>query len=340
MLFRSWSPGGHTIHTGPNPPDPFLRKVQSRQDNLDARMDSMDSTLAAATTVQQQMLHTLEQMSLSLKRLNVGHSSARIPSEAPIARRLEHLEATNNALFVVVNGLRESSGSRTASAPPVIQGPSISSGGEILVGEQDPSPPPLLIRLPARPSYAPERRIVAEVQTSPSLGTAPLLYPRTTVAVQTSPSYLPLHLAQEVQTSFEEPARSTEGIGIQVPSNPSSPPRTRLDMEIQTQISLPGQSEFPIFSSVSSPFPVGAGHVTPYSTNAGTSLETLGSRSTGFANLSPLTSLSALDVLPTFSSQPIPASDVQFESPQNESPAPALPALRRSARAGRGGKQL
>jgi hypothetical protein len=262
-----WSSGGHTIHANPNPPNPFLQKVQSRQDDLEARMDSLDLALAAGTTMQQEMLCTLEQMSLSLKRLNVDRSLTHSPAEAPITRRLQHLEATNNMLFAAVNGLQESSGSQTGSAPPAIQGPSILNIAESLTVQRDASPAPLHIRLPARPSYAPEGQIMAEVRTTPSLAASLPLHPRPTVAVQTSPSYLPLHLAQEVQTSFNKPAISTEAIGIQVPSNPSSLPRTRLDMEIQMQISLPGQSEFLAFASVPSPFPVRAGHVTPYSIN-------------------------------------------------------------------------
>ena len=319
-----WITGGRKVHDGPNPPNPVIRRLQLQQEKMETRLDLIDSHFNASTVVQQQMLEALERMSLSLQRLERGPSSNNAPAAVPITRRLQHLEATNNALFAAVNGMRESSGSRSSSTSPAVPSrPSLATGHEA-------SPPPL----PLPPRISPGHRVVAEVQTSPLSPDATMLpdfstSPRFAVAVQTSPPLLPVHLMQEVQTEIEELTIPMETVAIQVPSTPPPPPPVRLDVEIQTTIALPGQTEIPVHVPVTIP--------NSFTLSQGTNVETEWSQSVLLGTSSPLTSLSAFDLPPSLTPQPMPASQDWSESVPSDSPVPVQPALRRSTRAARGG---
>jgi hypothetical protein len=69
----------------------------------------------------------------------------------------------------------------------------------------------------------------------------------------------------------------------------------------------------------------------------GTNVETEWSQSVVLGTLSPLTSLSAFDLHPSLTPQPMPASQDWSESVPSDSLVPVQPALRCSTRAARGG---
>lgn len=321
-----WITGGRKVHAGPSPPEPTIRQLQSNQAKMETRLDVIDSHFASSTAIQQQMLEALQRMSLSLQRLDARPSSTGpSPSNAspavPLARRLQHLEASNNALFSAVDGLRRSSGSRSDSTPPNIRPPLPSTAGESLGPGRVSSPPPLRIR----PRLTPDRRVVAEVQTSPLPADMPMIVdiPTSAIGVQTSPPLSPVRLAQGMQTDFANIFIPTTSVAVQMPSTPSPPHGIRLDVEIQTGISPPGSIDVTVNSPVVPPRPS-----TP---DQATQVERDGSHSGGFG-LSPLTSLSAFDLLPPSSSLLVSHSQESSASP---SPAPSIPAqraLRRSTR--------
>jgi len=74
-----------------------------------------------------------------------------------------------------------------------------------------------------------------------------------------------------------------------------------------------------------------------FTLSQGTNVETEWSQSVVLGTSSPLTSLSAFDLHPSLTPQPMPASQDWSESVPSDSPVPVQPALRRSTRAARGG---
>ena len=303
-----WIAGGRKVHAGPSPPEPVIRQLQSQQAKMETRLDVIDSHFATSTAIQQQMLEALQRMSLSLQRLDARPSSSapsptNAPQAVPVTRRLQHLEASNNALFAAVNGLRESSGSQSDSTPPNVCPPLPSTTGESLGPSRVPSLPPLRIR----PRLTPDRRVVAEVQTSP-LPDTPMIVdiPRSAIGVQTTPPISPVRLAQGMQTIFNNVSIPTVSVAVQAPSTPSLPQGIRLDVEIQTDVTMNTPLTPPSPST-----PVQA-----------TQVEQDGSHPGGFG-FSPLTSLSTFDLLPPSSSLPASQSQESSVSPLPPSPTPA-----------------
>jgi hypothetical protein len=302
-----WIEGGRQVHAGPHPPDHAIRQLQSQQAKMEARLDAIDSHFDASTAIQQQMLEALQRMSVSMQRLEAGGSSTGDTSgqegpPVPLTRRMQHLEASNNALFAAVNGLRDASGTGSYVNVPTIPGHP----------ETSTSPSPL----PVRPRFSPERRVVAEVQTSPRPNESEMIVdlPQFAVGIQTSPPFSPVCLAQGIQTVVEDLTILSDSVAVQVPSSPPSPPGLRLDVEIQTDGSPVSQHVMVMPSPVATSNPA-----TPSQASADLGI------------LSPLTSLYGLPS----SSLPRPPSPVSSESSESlppESTTLPQPILRRSTR--------